>query len=106
MAIQNKSIFNAEVTTVGRKSGLLRTIELRLICLDQKYFASSSKVEGKHWCQNMIKNPEVQVKAGGKSYKCRARLVTEEPLRLRALHIRDSKPLLERIVFELAPIGA
>ena len=54
----------------------------------------------------MIKNPEVQLKARGKRHSCRARLVTEEPLRLRVLRLRDSEPLLERVVFELAPTGA
>jgi len=103
MKHRNGSVFVAKLTTVGRRTGLPRTVELRLVYLDGKFYASSAKIENKHWCRNMIHNPAVEVSAGGSRYACRARQVTEENLRRQVLALRDSPPLLERAVFEMAP---
>src|ERR1041385_2373196 len=43
--------------------------------------------------------------AGGGSVACHARRVNEEELRRRVLSLRDSPPLLERVVFELTPVS-
>jgi hypothetical protein len=51
----------------------------------------------------MLKNPAVQLKADGRQYRCIARQLTEEDLRRHILTLRDSPPLLERVVFEIAP---
>jgi deazaflavin-dependent oxidoreductase (nitroreductase family) len=101
--LRNGSVFVAKLTTVGRRTGLPRTVELRLVYLGGKFYASSSKIESKHWCRNMIHNPAVEVRAGGSRYACRARQVTEENLRRQVLTLRDSPALLERVVFEMAP---
>jgi deazaflavin-dependent oxidoreductase (nitroreductase family) len=103
MKVADPSIFVGELTTVGRRSGLQRTVELRLIRLNGKFYATSNNVERKHWCRNMIANPAVTVTAGGERFACRARRVDDEELRRRVLKLRDTPPLLERVVFELAP---
>jgi deazaflavin-dependent oxidoreductase (nitroreductase family) len=103
MAPRNASVFVGELTTVGRKTGLPRTVELRMIYLDGKFYACSSNVQGKHWCRNMLNNPAVEVRAGKERFRCRSRRVTEEPLRMRVLNLRDAPALAERVVFELAP---
>ena len=103
MNLRNESLFVGELTTVGRRTGLPRTVELRMVYLDGKFYAASSRVQGKHWCRNMLKNPDVEVNAGGERFSCKARQVTDERLRLRVLNLRDSPPLLERVVFEMAP---
>lgn len=105
MKLRNQSVFVAEITTVGRRTGLPRTVELRLVYLDGSFYASSARVENKHWCQNMLKNAAVQVKAGGERFSCRARLVAEEELRLRVLALRDSPALVDRAVFEMTPVN-
>jgi deazaflavin-dependent oxidoreductase (nitroreductase family) len=104
MKVADPSIFVGGLTTVGRRSGLQRTVELRLIRLSGKFYATSSNVERKHWCRNMSANPAVSVTAGGERFACRARRVDDEELRRRVLKLRDTPPLLERVVFELAPL--
>jgi deazaflavin-dependent oxidoreductase (nitroreductase family) len=105
MAPRNDAVFVGELTTVGRRTGLPRTVELRMLCLDGKFYVCSSNVQGKHWCRNMLKNPAVEVRAGKERFRCKSHRVTEEPLRMRVLKLRDSRPLAERVVFELAPEG-
>ena len=103
MALKNGAVCVGELTTVGRKTGQPRTVELRFVHLDGKFYASSARVTGKHWCQNMLRNSSVEIKADGQRHHCKARQVTEEDLRRRILTLRDSPPLLERVVFEIAP---
>ena len=103
MNLRNESVFVGELTTVGRRTGLPRPVELRMVYLEGKFYAASGNVQSKHWCQNMLKNPAVEVKAGGKRFSCRARQIADDKLRIRVLNLRDSPPLLERAVFELTP---
>lgn len=105
MKLQNESVFVGEITTVGRRTGLPRTVELRLVHLDSKFYASSAQVENKHWCQNMIKNPAVEVKMGRERFPCRAQLLSDEKLRLHVLNLRDSPAQVGRVVFEMTPAG-
>lgn len=93
----------ADLTTVGRKTGLPRTVELRFIYHKGSYYASSSKVEGKHWCQNMIQNPAVEMTVDGERLACIAKQVTDDKLRRQILLLRDSPPRMERVVFEITP---
>lgn len=95
----------ANLTTIGRKTGQPRTVELRFLYLNGNFYATSSKVQGKHWCQNMIKNPAVEINAKGEQFTCSATQVTDEALRKRILTLRDSPPQLERVIFELKPSG-
>ena len=93
----------ADLTTIGRKTGQPRTVELRLVYHNGSYYASSSKIKGKHWCQNMIKNPAVKLNVKGNKLACIARQVTDDKLRREILSLRDSPPLMERVVFEITP---
>ena len=103
MELENGSWLVANLTTVGRKSGLPRTVELRFLHFKGNFYASSSRVEGKHWCQNMIKNPAVEIRTRGKKLSCLAKQVTDDALRRQILALRDSPPHLERVVFEITP---
>lgn len=103
MKLKNESVFVAELTTVGRRTGLPRTVELRLVYLDGRFYASSTRIQNKHWCLNMIQNPSVEVKAGGERFVCQARQLTDEKARTRVLTLRDSPALMDRIVFEITP---
>lgn len=95
----------ADLTTTGRKTGLPRTVELRFVYYQGCFYASSSKVEGKHWCRNMLKNPTTEINAKGERFSCVARQVTEEKLRRHILSLRDSPPRMDRVVFEIKPSG-
>ena len=105
MNLTDGSTFVADLTTVGRKTGLPRTVELRFLFFKGNYYATSSKVQGKHWCQNMIANSAVELSAKGKKIPCTAKQVTDAALRRQILTLRDSPPQLERVVFEFRPIG-
>jgi len=103
MELINESVFVAQLTTIGRKSGEPRTVELRLVYANGCFYATTSQLGTKHWCQNMIKNPAVEVRVGGRRFSCAAKQVTDEKVRRRILTLRDSPALLDRVVFEMAP---
>ena len=95
----------ADLTTIGRKSGQRRTVELRFLYYRGSFYATSTRVQGKHWCQNMLKNSAVTISAKREQLSCTARQVTDEALRKQVLTLRDSPPQLERAVFEITPKG-
>jgi deazaflavin-dependent oxidoreductase (nitroreductase family) len=97
------SIIVANLTTIGRKTGQPRTVELRFVYYQGSFYASSARVQGKHWCQNMIQNPAVEFHAKGERFTCRAKQVTDNNLRRQILMLRDSPPLMNRVVFEIKP---
>jgi deazaflavin-dependent oxidoreductase (nitroreductase family) len=103
MKLQDGSSLVADLTTIGRKTGERRTVELRFIYYQGSFYATSSKVVGKHWCQNMLKNPAVEVNAKGERLCCTAKRVTDEKVRRHILTLRDASPLMDRVVFEITP---
>ena len=103
MELQNGSSVVANLTTIGRKTGAPRTVELRFLYWNGNFYATSSKVEGKHWCQNMIRNPAVEITLSGETLACQAKRVTDDALRSRILTLRDTPPQLNRAVFEIVP---
>ena len=103
MKLQDGASIVADLTTVGRKTGQPRTVELRFVYFQGCFYATLSKVSGKHWCQNMIKNPSVEISAKDERFACIAKQVTEETLRRRILILRDSPPAMDRVVFEIKP---
>ncbi len=103
MTLRNESVFVGELTTIGRRTGLPRTVELRLVYLDGRFYASSASIQNKHWCRNLIKHPAVEIKAGGERFACQARQVTDENMRSRVLALRDSPALSNRVVFGMIP---
>jgi hypothetical protein len=105
MKLQDGSSIVADLTTIGRKTGEQRAVELRFTYYQGCFYASSSKVEGKHWCQNMLKNPAVELKAQGERFSCMATQVTDGKLRRYILTLRDSPPRMDRVVFEIKPIS-
>jgi deazaflavin-dependent oxidoreductase (nitroreductase family) len=93
----------ADLTTVGRKSGLPRTVELRFVYRQGCFYASSSRIQGKHWCQNLLNNPAVEIAVKGEKFPCTARQVTDETLRKEILTARGSTREMERLLFEIEP---
>lgn len=105
MNLKEGSNVVADLTTVGRKTGKPRTVELRFLYRNGNFYATSSRVQGKHWCQNMIKNPAVEITSKDEKLSCTAKQVTDEVLRKQILTLRDSPPQLDRVVFEIKPRG-
>ena len=93
----------ANLTTIGRKSGLKRSVELRFIYHRGSFYASSSRIEGKHWCQNMLQNPAVEISAPGVRFSGMAKQVTDDQLRRQILALRGSPADMNRRVFEIRP---
>lgn len=105
MNLQDGSSVVADLTTIGRKTGE-RCIKASLIVSEAEFDRpSSSRVEGKHWCQNMLKNPAVELNVQGERLSCTATQVTGDKLRRHILALRDSPPHMERVVFEIKPIS-
>jgi deazaflavin-dependent oxidoreductase (nitroreductase family) len=103
MNLKDGSSVVGDLTTIGRKTGRPRTVELRFLYYRGSYYATSSRVQGKHWCQNMIKNPQVDLTLKGEKLPCVAAQVTDDALRRQILTMRDSPPQLDRAVFEIKP---
>ncbi|MGZ8478746.1 MAG: nitroreductase/quinone reductase family protein [Candidatus Binatia bacterium] len=103
MNLKDGSTLVANLTTTGRKSGLPRAVELRFLFFNGNFYATSARVQGKHWCQNMIKNSAVEITVKGEKLSCTAKRVSDEALRKQVLTLRDSPPQLERVVFEITP---
>lgn len=105
MNFPHRSSVVGKLTTIGRKSGQPRTVELRFICYHGAFYASSSRIFGKHWCQNIVKNPAVELSVNGQRMSCVATQVADDQLRRQILTFRSSPPELNRVVFEIGPRG-
>ena len=103
MNLKEGSSVVAHLTTIGRKTGQPRTVELRFVYYRGRFYASSSRVQGKHWCQNMLKNPAVEMKVKGESIACTATRVTDDDLRKEILTSRAATRDMDRVVFEIKP---
>jgi deazaflavin-dependent oxidoreductase (nitroreductase family) len=95
----------ADLTTIGRKSGLPRTVELRFTHHRGNFYASSSRVKGKHWCENLLNNPAVVITLKDEKLACVARQLTDDKLRKEILAARGSSRDMDRVVFEMKPGG-
>ena len=103
MILTDGSTVVGDLTTIGRKSGQPRKVELRFLFYQGNFYATSTRVQGKHWCQNMIKNNAVHVTVKSVKFACTAKQVTDAALRKQVLTLRDSPPQLERVVFAITP---
>ena len=103
MNLREGSTVVANLTTTGRKTGLPRTVELRFFYCNGNFYASSSKVEGKHWCLNIIRHPGVELTVEREKISCTAKRVDDDSLRRQILTLRDAPPQMDRVVFEIAP---
>lgn len=105
MNLKDGSSLVANLTTTGRKTGQPRTVELRFLYYQGSFYATSTRVVGKHWCQNMLKNPSVEINAKGEKIACAATQIIDDNFRKQILTLRDNPPQLERAVFEIKPIA-
>lgn len=103
MNLKDGSSVVANLTTIGRKTGRRRTVELRFVYYQGCFYASSARVGGKHWCQNMLNNPAVEIRVKDEKLTCNAKQVIDDNLRRQILTLRDSSPRMERVVFEIKP---
>ena len=103
MNLKDGSSVLADLTTIGRKSGLPRTVELGFVYQRGCFYVSSSRIQDKHWCQNMLNHPAVEITVKGEKLACTARQVVDDHLRREILAARGSARDMDRIVFEIKP---
>lgn len=78
--------WNCRLTTIGRTSGLPRTVTLWFVP-DGDRLLLAGGAEGPHWCRNVGREPRVEVSLGGLHRGGRARLV-EDPAESAAIRER------------------
>ena len=67
----------AYVTTIGRKTGLPRQIEIWFVEYDGGVYVLAEHGYRANWVQNIQKNPEVQVRIGKDEWTAKAHIVDE-----------------------------
>jgi deazaflavin-dependent oxidoreductase (nitroreductase family) len=65
------------LTARGRKTGLLREIEIWFTAHDKKYYVMA-EYPTSHWIQNLRADPRVQLRVGAETAKARARVLSDE----------------------------
>ncbi len=69
-----------QVTTMGRKSGQPRTVQIRVYYWNGRLFATSPyPTKKRDWVQNIMANPDVVIKAGDKVTKANAKILKGDP---------------------------
>jgi deazaflavin-dependent oxidoreductase (nitroreductase family) len=63
------------LTTVGRKSGLPREIEIWFVSFDGKYYVLAEHGEKADWVKNIRANPRAHVRVGDQSFEATARVL-------------------------------
>ena len=66
------------LTTIGRKTGLPREIEIWFVAFDGKYYILAEHRENAHWVKNIRANPHVRVRVGEQSFDAIARVLDKE----------------------------
>ncbi len=74
--------------TIGRSSGQLRTIEIWFATDGEHIYLLAGGRDRAHWVRNLVANPRVRVRIGGRTLAARARVIEgeeREPLARRLL---------------------
>ncbi|MGH9910556.1 MAG: nitroreductase/quinone reductase family protein [Nitrososphaerales archaeon] len=102
-SIQEKS-FIANLTTIGRKTGKLHTVPLRIVFYNNKFYASRRNMNG-DWLNNLLHNPSVIIEINGNKTSGKASMVEDEVLlkTVSSLKYDDERASMERIIIEITP---
>ena len=65
------------LTTTGRKSGRARVTPLAFDEFGGTYFVASARGPSSDWIRNILRNPNVHVRAGNRHFQGRAEVVTD-----------------------------
>lgn len=93
-----------ELTTLGRTSGRPHTVPLRLVYYREKFYASRRDTSS-DWCRNLMTNPHVTLRIGGREFRGSARVVKDDRLaeKVSSLKYGDERSLRARIMVEIVP---
>jgi deazaflavin-dependent oxidoreductase (nitroreductase family) len=65
------------LTTIGRKTGSPREIEIWFTALDGRFYLIAEKREQANWAQNILVNPQVSFRVGRQTFSGIGRVVDE-----------------------------
>ncbi len=63
------------LTTAGRRSGLLREIEIWFTRWSGRYYVIAERRRRSQWVRNLLADPRVRVRVGRRRFRGRARVV-------------------------------
>jgi len=66
-----------ELTVTGRKSGRLVTIPVWFVLEEEKLYLVPVSGSDTQWYKNVLKNPSIQVEAGGQKAELKAAAITD-----------------------------
>ena len=66
------------LTTVGRRSGQPRTIEIWFTCYQGKLYLNAERAQNANWVRNILQHPEVQVRLKEQQFAGRARVLDRQ----------------------------
>jgi deazaflavin-dependent oxidoreductase (nitroreductase family) len=92
------------LTTRGRRSGVLREIEIWFTERDGCFYVIA-EYDSSNWVQNLLADPKVQLRLAGKRFNAFARLISRETDLSRAIQqlSRDKYGWGDGLVVELTP---
>ena len=97
------------LTTTGRVSGRPRRIEIWFTRHEGRYYLVAEHGLKAHWVQNLLAQPAVRARVGGRSFRARARVVDARSERALVAAIRcrseDKYGWGAGLVVEVAPAG-
>jgi len=67
----------ADLTTVGRKTGLPRTVEMWFATRQGVVYLLAGDGERAHWVRNIVADPSVRFRVGDRDFAGRGRVVTD-----------------------------
>ena len=66
------------LTTIGRRTGALREIEIWFTRHDDRYYVIAEHGEQAQWVQNLVRDPRVTVRVDAERFSARARIVPHD----------------------------
>lgn len=103
--IADSSSFLGNLTTIGRVTGEERTVELRLVLYNGKFYASRRTADG-DWFKNVLINPLVIIEVNGKKINGRAEIIKDDKLsrKISELKYSDRRREENRVMVEITPL--
>ncbi len=103
--IADSSSFLGYLTTIGRVTGEERTVELRLVFYNGKFYASRRTADG-DWFKNVLINSLVIIEVNGKKINGRAEVVKDNKLsrKISELKYSDRRREENRVMVEITPL--
>lgn len=65
------------LTTIGRKTGIPREIEIWFTQLGGRYYLIAERRKQTHWVQNMLHHPRISFRVAGRNFHGTGRVVDE-----------------------------